>query len=74
MTSLHISGSAGDDESAAIAAVVAHVLAREAEIVATPPRGHGQSDWVMAWRPSARPLRSQQAPSPKKDSNAGEAP
>lgn len=64
MTPLHISGSASDDESAAIAAVVAHVLAREAEIVASPVRPPGQSDWVMAWRPSARPLRSQPARKP----------
>ena len=50
MTRLEISGVATEEESAAIAAVVAHVLAREAELASVPFPRPQQSDWVMAWR------------------------
>lgn len=52
-------GTVTDEESAAIAAVVADVLAREAEVLAAPPQRPRQSDWVLAWRPNVRHVRTE---------------
>ena len=51
MSRLEISGGAGEDETAAIAVVVASVLADEERALANPPPRPRQSDWVLAWRP-----------------------
>jgi len=46
-----ISGGAGLEETAAVAAVIATLLDEEAAALATPPRPPRQSSWVLAWRP-----------------------
>ncbi len=46
-----ITGGAGTDESAAIAAVIAHLLEQEAAAAARPTKRPRQSDWIRAWRP-----------------------
>ena len=46
-----ISGGAGPEEAAAIAAVIALLLEDEANALATPPQAPRQSSWVLAWRP-----------------------
>ena len=46
-----ISGRAGHEETAAIAAVIAALLEEEANALATPPQAPRQSSWVLAWRP-----------------------
>jgi hypothetical protein len=46
-----ISGRAGHEETAAVAAVIAALIDEEAEVLATPPRAPRQSSWVLAWRP-----------------------
>lgn len=56
MSGFEISGTATDEESAAIAAVVADVLTREAEVLSAPLPRPEQSDWVRAWRPTVKPL------------------
>lgn len=58
MSRFEISGASTEEESAAIAAVVAHVLAEEAETLAAPPPRPRQSDWVLAWRPRVPVLGS----------------
>ena len=60
MSRLEIDGTATDEESAAIAVVVAHVMAAEDEVVAAPPQRPQQSDWVMTWRPKVKHVRSQE--------------
>ena len=59
MTNFEISGVATREESAAIAAVVAHVLSREAELASAPLPRPQQSDWVRAWRPGVPQRRSE---------------
>ena len=59
MTRFDVSGSATDEESAAIAAVVAEVLSRELEVLSAPPTRPQQSDWVRAWRPAVPHLTIQ---------------
>jgi hypothetical protein len=59
MTALHVYPNATNEESAAVAAVVAQVLAEEAELFARPPARPRQSDWVLAWRPQIPPLAMQ---------------
>jgi hypothetical protein len=51
MSNFELSAVATDEESVAIAAVVADVLSREAEVLSAPPPRPRQSDWVRAWRP-----------------------
>ena len=46
-----ISGRAGHEETAAVAAVIAALIDEEAEALATPQRAPRQSSWVLAWRP-----------------------
>ena len=46
-----VTGGAGDEEAAAIAAVIAVLLEDEANAMATPPQAPRQSSWVLAWRP-----------------------
>jgi hypothetical protein len=46
-----ISGRAGYEETAAVAAVIAALMEEEARALATPPRAPRQSSWVLAWRP-----------------------
>lgn len=46
-----ISGGAGHEEAAAIAAVIAALLEDEANALAVPPQAPRQSSWVLAWRP-----------------------
>ena len=57
MSGFKLSGNATDEESAAVAAVVALVLAEEAEVVSAPPTRPRQSDWALAWRPRIVHLR-----------------
>ena len=68
MSDLELSGNPSDEESAAIAAVVAQVLAEEAEIGAAPLSRPRQSDWALAWRPRIPHLRS----APTKSKTGGE--
>lgn len=60
MSDFAVSGGPTEEESAAIGAVVAHVLSQEADVVAKPPPRPRQSDWVLAWKP--RVPRLQLAP------------
>ena len=46
-----IGGRAGDEETAAVAAVIAALIEEEANALAAPPRAPRQSSWVLAWRP-----------------------
>ena len=46
-----ITGGAGPEEMAAIAAVLTTLLEDEVTALATPSRGPRQSSWVLAWRP-----------------------
>ena len=50
-----ITGGAGREETAAIAAVIAALLEDEANALATPPQAPRQSSWVLAWRPREIP-------------------
>lgn len=46
-----ISGRAGHEETAAVAAVIAALLEEEANALAIPAQAPRQSSWVLAWRP-----------------------
>ena len=46
-----ISGRAGHEETAAVAAVIAALIEEEANVLAAPARAPRQSSWVLAWRP-----------------------
>lgn len=58
--SFQIAGGAGPEETAAIMAVISHLLAEDAAARATPSQRPRQSAWVLAWRPrpSMPPLPS----------------
>lgn len=58
MSGIEISGGVTDEESAAITAVVAHLLSKEAEMLAAPPPRPQQSAWVRAWQPRPMAVRS----------------
>ena len=49
-TPFEIVGGAGEAETAAIAAVVTHVLQEQAEVRAVPLLQPRPSPWVVAWR------------------------
>jgi len=51
-----ITGGAGPEEMAAIAAVLTTLLEDEVTALATPPRAPRQSSWVLAWRPRDIPV------------------
>jgi hypothetical protein len=42
---------AGDEETAAIAAVINAIFVEESAALATPAQAPRQSSWVLAWRP-----------------------
>lgn len=46
-----VTGGAGPEESAAIAAVISAITEEEANAAATPAQVPRQSSWVLAWRP-----------------------
>lgn len=46
-----ISGGAEPETAAAIVAVVTHLISREEELRAHPPKPPRQPAWVLAWRP-----------------------
>ena len=46
-----ISGRAGHEEAAAIAAAIAALVEEEMTALATPVQAPRQSSWVLAWRP-----------------------
>lgn len=48
---LEITGGAGHEETAAIAAVIAALVEDEANALANPAQSPRQSSWVLAWRP-----------------------
>lgn len=58
MSTYEVAGGPTEEESAAIAAVVADVFSREGEVLAAPPPRPRQSDWVRAWMPRVPRLRS----------------
>ena len=49
--SFEIRGGAEPETAAAIMAAVTHLIAREEELRAHPPRPPRQPAWVLAWRP-----------------------
>ena len=46
-----VTGGAGAEETAAIAAVISAITEEEANAAATPTQVPRQSSWVLAWRP-----------------------
>ncbi len=46
-----VSGGAGPEETAAIAAVINAMMEEAANVAATPVQAPRQSSWVLAWRP-----------------------
>ncbi len=55
MSAIEITGGAGPRETAAILAVVAHVVDETRIATASPPPPPRQSAWVLAWRPREIP-------------------
>lgn len=52
---LEITGGAGPETTAAIMAVVTHLVGEEEKQLAHPPRPPRQPAWVLAWRPREIP-------------------